>query len=206
MRVRRRMFAFFMQTMNPGPAATVVDVGVTSDQGQRESNFFEALYPHKDRITAVGVDDASHLERLYPGLRFVRVSPAQRLPFSDGQFDIAFSNAVVEHAGNGAAQRFFVGELVRVARRFFITTPNRWFPVETHTGVPLLHFLPPRAYRAILCRTGYGFFAEEANLNLLDARSLAALFAECPVPVTIKRIRLAGFCSNLVAYGGRGDF
>jgi hypothetical protein len=31
---------------------------------------------------------------------------------------------------------------LRVGRRAFITTPNRAFPVEVHTRLPLVHWLP----------------------------------------------------------------
>jgi hypothetical protein len=33
---------------------------------------------------------------------------------------------------------------MRVARRAFVTTPNRWFPLEVHTRLPLVHWLPDR--------------------------------------------------------------
>ena len=38
----------------------------------------------------------------------------------------------------------FLQELMRVARHGYVTTPNRYFPVETHTRVPLLHILLPK--------------------------------------------------------------
>jgi hypothetical protein len=42
-----------------------------------------------------------------------------------------------------------VAEALRVARRAFVTTPNRWFPIEVHTLLPLVHWLPePMAHRA----------------------------------------------------------
>ncbi len=67
-------------------------------------------------------------------------------------------------------------ELCRVGKSFFITTPNRWFPFEHHTGLPLLHYLPPSVFRPLLRRTRYRHWAEESNLNILTARELAALF------------------------------
>jgi hypothetical protein len=71
------------------------------------------------------------------------------LPFEDDAFDLAFSNAVVEHVGGRDQQRRFVTELCRVAPRVFLSTPNRWFPVETHTLLPFIHWLPrPAADRA----------------------------------------------------------
>ena len=48
----------------------------------------------------------------------------------------------LEHVGGEEDQRRFVAEALRVGRRAFITTPNRWFPVEVHTHLPLVHWLP----------------------------------------------------------------
>ena len=67
------------------------------------------------------------------------------LPFADGSFDVVFSNAVIEHVGDIDRQRLFVAEALRVGRRVFLTTPNRWFPIEVHTRLPLVHWLPERA-------------------------------------------------------------
>ena len=79
------------------------------------------------------------------------------LPFADGAFDLGFSNAVVEHVGGREEQRRFVHELCRVAKRVFVTTPNRFFPLEVHSLVPFAHWLPracarPRPARARLRR------------------------------------------------------
>jgi hypothetical protein len=97
------------------------------------------------------------------------------LPFADGEFDVAFSNAVLEHVGEREAQRDFVRELCRVSRRVFLTTPNRWFPLEVHTLLPLVHWLPraPREslYRALGREEGVG-------VELLGPRGLLALFPE----------------------------
>ena len=49
---------------------------------------------------------------------------------------------MIEHVGGEEEQRRFVAEALRVGRRAFITTPNRWFPVEVHTRLPLVHWLP----------------------------------------------------------------
>jgi SAM-dependent methyltransferase len=198
--VRRRMFRLFMDVMAPGEDSAVLDLGVTCDEQSKESNYFEQMYPHLHRVVCAGTEPAAHLEATYPGTRFVQVRPGERLPFADKQFDIVFSNAVIEHAGGAEQQRLFLREVSRVGKRFFITTPNRWFPVELHTGLPFLHFLPPRAYRKLLRWMGQEFYASEANLNLLDRRALLRLFPEGSA-VEVARMRLMGVTSNLVAYG-----
>jgi SAM-dependent methyltransferase len=149
LRSRRRKFGLFMEAMRPTPDTTVLDVGVDDvgfgdQRGCATLNFFEELYPWPERITALGQHEGRTFTERYPRARYVR-GDALELPFEDAAFDIAFSNAVIEHVGPREAQRRFVAELVRVAPRVFVTTPNRWFPVEVHTRLPLVHWLPERA-------------------------------------------------------------
>ena len=201
--IRLKMFRLFMEAMRPQSDTRVLDVGVTSDEMFRESNYFEQMYPYPENITCVGTEDGSHLASRYPGLTYRQVQPGDPLPFRDAEFDVVFSNAVIEHVGSRPAQAAFVRELCRVGRRFFMTTPNRWFPVEHHTGLPLLHYLPAPAFRALLRRTPYRHWSEESNLNILTARDFAALFPS-NAAVEVRTVRLAGLPSNLVAFGSSG--
>lgn len=198
--VRRRMFGIFMDALRPGPQTRVLDVGVTSDDTQRESNYFEQLYPYPQNITCVGTEDGSHLPLRYPGLVYQRVRAGDPLPFEDATFDVVFSNAVLEHVGSRTAQAAFLRELCRVGNAFFVTTPDRRFPVEHHTGLPFLHYLPAGLFRAVLRRTRYHYWAAESNLNILTRRDLERLFPP-EASVQVRSVRLAGLPSNLVAFG-----
>jgi len=195
------MYDRFVKVVGPTEHETILDVGVTSDRSYASSNYLEAWYPLKHRLTACGLDDASFLEEQYPGVRFV---PADglALPFEDNAFDVVHSSAVIEHVGNRVNQMRFITELHRVARRIVcLTTPNRWFPVEVHTGVPLLHWLPPSAYRAVLGSTRLSFFANESNLNLLSAADLRRLCRQQAIDdVQIEGVRLLGWTSNLLLF------
>ncbi len=194
------MFRLFMDVIAPSPTARVLDVGVTSDRTFQESNYFERMYPYRHNITCVGTEDGSYLERDYPGLRYVQVRPHDALPYRDGEFDIVFSNAVIEHVGSRSDQARFTRELCRVGRRFFLTTPNRWFPFEHHTGLPLLHYLPAPRFRALLRKTRYRYWSEEEHLNILTARELRRLFP-AGAAVDVRTVRVAGVPANLVAFG-----
>jgi hypothetical protein len=153
----------------------VLDVGVTSDRKLASSHFFEDLYPYPERITALSNQEASWMQTHYKGLTFVQ-SSALSMPFVDNCFDLVFSNAVIEHVGSSENQRQFLGECIRVAKQFvFITTPNRYHPMEFHTVLPLIHFLPKKLHRVILNKMGMKFFAREENLNLLSKRDLLGL-------------------------------
>ena len=56
LRARTRMFEQFMHNVAPNAAETVLDLGVTPDHSLEESNFFEALYPWPQRITAASIE------------------------------------------------------------------------------------------------------------------------------------------------------
>lgn len=198
--VRTRMFRVFMDEMRPGPETRVLDVGVTSDQNYAESNYFERMFPYPHNITCVGTEDGAHLQRCYAGLKYTRVRPHEPLPFADGAFDIVFSNAVIEHVGSRADQAAFARELCRVGRAFFITTPDPRFPIEHHTGIPFLHYLPARTHRAVLRRTRYRYWSEESNLNILTADAFAQLFPR-DVSVQVSIVRWLGLPANMIAFG-----
>ena len=176
---------------------TVLDVGVTSDQRQ-DSNFFEKLYPYPHKITAVGLEDASFLEQEYLGLKFIQADGLS-LPFPDKSFDLVVSFAVIEHVGSRDQQRAFVHELCRVGRTCCITTPNRWYPIEFYTVLPLVHWLPPSWFRTILCLLGKDFWAKEENLNLFSSSELRAMFSN-NLEVFESHHKLLGLVSNLLFY------
>jgi SAM-dependent methyltransferase len=173
LRSRERKLRLFHELLRPGPETTVLDVGVTDAPfgGASTDNFFEALYPWPERITAVGVTGLETFEASFPRVTAVQAD-GRRLPFATDTFDLGFSNAVVEHvAGGREAQREFVYELCRVARRVFLTTPNRFFPLEVHTLVPFAHWLPRGARDRVLRARGF-----HDVLEPLGPSELASLF------------------------------
>lgn len=196
---RRRMYMHFLHRTSVRPEETLLDVGVTSDQTYEASNYVECWYPYKNKITAVGLDDASFLETLFPGISY-RKADGRELPFADASFDVVHSSAVLEHVGSSVDQQRFISELVRVARRsVFLTTPNRWFPIEFHSLLPLVHWLPPSTFRGLLRGTRYDFFSRAENLNLVgraEIRKLCIRLTGCAV--VIDSLRLLGLTSNLM--------
>src|SRR5438046_4040487 len=97
LRSRERKLRLFLELLQPGPESTVVDVGVTDAPfgGGSTDNFFEANYPWPERITAVGQNELARFEAAFPKVRAVQAD-GRDLPFADGEFDLGFSNAVVE--------------------------------------------------------------------------------------------------------------
>jgi SAM-dependent methyltransferase len=205
LKARRAMFDEFLSATGARAGQRVVDVGVTPDTSLPDSNAFVRFWPTKETLTVTSIEDASNLETAFPGVRFVQTAGVE-LPFADGEFDVAHSSAVLEHVGDRDRQRAFVHEVCRVARVVFLTTPNRWFPLELHTFLPLVHWLPQPRHQQVLRTVGLRFWAETDNLNLLSASSLRSLFPP-DATISVHRHRLLGLTSNLVAHGptGPGD-
>lgn len=174
LRARRAMYRRVLELARPEAGTRVLDVGTTPDLDLPYNNFFERWYPHSRNLTACSIEDCASFEQAFPGMTVRRIT-GDNLPCEDGEFDLALSFAVLEHVGDESRQRHFVQELARVAHRFILYTPYRYFPVEMHTFIPLSHWLPTRWYRAAWARMGLGFWADERNLNLLSRRDIRAL-------------------------------
>lgn len=177
LRSRKRKLRLLLEELRPTPETTILDVGADAlgfgeGGGCGTLNFLEEMYPWPERITALGLHDGEGFAERYPSIRYVQ-GDACALPFEDGAFDIVFSNAVIEHVGGRERQRALVLEALRVGRRVFITTPNRWFPVEVHTRLPLVHWLPDPVSHSVYRALGMGFATEN---ELLSRRRLASLF------------------------------
>jgi hypothetical protein len=87
--------------------------------------------------------------------RFIKVqADGRRLPFCAHAFDVAYSNSVIEHIGDVKDQAAFAGEVRRVAKRYFVQTPNRRFPIEPHLIAPLISKRPAAEASALVQRVG----------------------------------------------------
>ena len=114
---------------------------------------------------------------------------ATALDYGDGEFEVAFSNSVIEHLGTRDRQRKMASEIRRVARHYYVQTPNRWFPVEPHFQAVGWHFLPRRVRVELIQRRRFGTrgpardrqHAERImdEINLLGPRELARMFPGC---------------------------
>ena len=110
-------------------------------------------------------------------------------PFADKEFDIAWSNAVIEHVGDYDKQVLFLSELIRTSKSIFITTPNRWFPIEVHTKLPFLHYLPKKYFDKVLGLIGKSW-ASGDYMNLLSIPDIKKMLKVLNVKkYTIKRNR-----------------
>ena len=127
--------------------SSILDVGVTNDEVNDSTNLFLSNFRLNDsQYTGLAVLPMDDIRKKYPNKKFVEY-PGDIFPFSDNEFDWLFSNAVIEHVGNKTDQLLFVNEMLRVGKNVFFTTPNKWFPVESHTNVFFRHWFDDSFYK-----------------------------------------------------------
>lgn len=136
-RNRRRKAAAIVAFMDEVGAKSLLMCGSSGVGAQPNEAIVErAVADHAVTVQAFDIRDVG--EQPWPFM----VADGRDMPFDDDEFDLVLANAVIEHVGDETDQRRFVAEHVRVARDWVITTPNKWFPVESHTSTVLLHWLP----------------------------------------------------------------
>ena len=120
----------------------------------------------------------------------------------------AHSNSVVEHVGDTDRMKAFADNVRRLSDRYFVQTPNYWFPLEPHFRVIGFQWLPLSLRVALMQRRNLGFFTrakprEEAynnvaDIRLLDRKMMRRLFPEAD----LREERVAGLTKSLMAVYG----
>ena len=118
--------------------------------------------------------------------------------------DLVISNATIEHVGKLSNQKKMLINIGKLTKKiFFLSTPYRFFPIEIHTKIPLLHFLPKNIFRKILRMLKLNFYSKEVNLNLLSIYDIKKISHNLKENFILKIIyvRTFFFISNLILIG-----
>lgn len=99
--------------------------------------------------------------------------------FDTGSFDIVFSNSVIEHLFTFENQRRMGMEIRRVAKAYWVQTPNFWFPMEPHFHIPGWQWMPLDMRVAILRKRRCGWIgpcpdASRARQHVAEVRLMTA--------------------------------
>jgi hypothetical protein len=200
-RMRNRRFAWFEErAARLGTPLRIIDIGGTTAFWEQRG---WADRPGVE-ITLVNLkDEPQRRENITP-----TVGDACRLEHDAGSFDLAFSNSVIEHLFTFGRQAAMADEIRRVARAYWVQTPNKRFPMEPHFLAPGWQYLPMRVRVAAIQRWRVGqrgpcpdpqhARATVAEVRLLTRSELQILFPRAELVPE----RLGGLVKSwTVAYG-----
>jgi hypothetical protein len=91
------------------------------------------------------------------------IGNALSLPFIKGEFDLVFSNSVIEHVGSVENQKKFAAEVTRICDKYIIQTPSYWFPLEPHSLIPFFQFIPHRLRALLIMKFNINYFPKAAT-------------------------------------------
>jgi hypothetical protein len=137
----------------------------------------------------------------------VVVGDGRAMPeFSDRQFDIVFSNSTIEHVGDLTDQKQMADEVRRVGKKYYIQTPNLFFPIEPHFVFPLFQFLPIATRAWLIQHFNLGWYNKISDYQkaLSEVKSIRLLrkteFKQFFPDAVIFEEKLFGMVKSFVAY------
>lgn len=182
-RMRARRFARFLALVDRLVAAQghvdIVDLGGTNA-------FWESAgFAGRRDVRIVAINYSSQHEQRHENIVALHAD-VTAVPADDRVFDVVFSNSTIEHLYTFSAQQAMAREVLRLAPRHFVQTPNFWFPVEPHFLAPGWQYLPERLRAEIVMRRKVGHRGPRPVLGdalraveevrMLTARELRHLF------------------------------
>jgi hypothetical protein len=156
-KLRRQRFQLLEQLLAKHPGEVqILDLGGTAE-------YWNTVLPHRSQrlqITLLNIDEP---ECVVPGFQYLQGDARDLSQFADQSFDLIVSNSVIEHVGDWTDQQQMAGEIQRVARSYYVQTPNRYFPIEPHFLFPGYQFLPEWAQLWLLQNMRLGTYDKVAD-------------------------------------------
>lgn len=179
-RFRRKRINIFLDLIREIPKPVkVLDAGGTV-------SFWEQMGLIDDNDLDITILNINPESPNHAGVKFTCGDARSMDKFTDKEFDIVFSNSVIEHVGTRSNQKKMADEIMRVGKRYYVQTPNFFFPFEPHFLFPFFQFFPRRLKVFLLTRFSLGWYdkakdrleAEKIldSVNLLTAKLLIDLF------------------------------
>ena len=201
--LRKKRFAFFASMIDSLPNTSTIKI---LDVGGRPA-FWEKLGLLKQNfsqleLTFINLESLNH-----PHFNCLIGDARNMHQFLDQEFDIVFSNSVIEHVGDYQDQHQMANEIKRIGKRYFVQTPNLYFPIEPHFLFPFFQFLPVDVKVWFFTHFNMGWYpkmsvSEASKLatqtQLLSKQKLINLFPEA----NLYEEKILGLTKSLIVYSG----
>jgi hypothetical protein len=181
-RLRKKRTKHLLDMIPPGKHTRILDVGGTEHFWM---NLYDGAIPRNIGITIVNL---IHRPSEHPQIEALAGDARDLSCFQAEQFDVCFSNSVIEHVGTLLDQERMATEIRRVAKRYFVQTPNRYFPIEPHFHVLGWAQMPVPLRVAMHRRFDLGWMnaqpdralakSDVEQIRLLNVREIQALFPD----------------------------
>jgi hypothetical protein len=114
-------------------------------------------------------------------------------------FDMVFSNSVIEHVGDQERRSAFASQVRRLAKKYWVQTPAKYFPIEAHTGMPFWWYYPESLRQSFISkwRVELPPWTEMIEgTTIVERPELESIFPDATISVE----RALGIVKSYVAY------
>ena len=178
-----------------------LDIGTTEDDKNESSNIIVKNLENVQTFKSIS-DQKISLNFFSKVLQKSIIDELNDNDLKNFKSDLVISSAVIEHVGNASNQMKMIENIQKLSKKLFIiTTPNRGYPLDFHTKLPLFHWFPKHIHRKILKFFGMDFFSKEENLNLLSKKNIQEYLNILDIKYEIINIKLLGITSNFIIVG-----
>ena len=176
----------------------VLDIGTTSDTENKSSNF--VIQNLKNIKNFYSISDQLITSPLFKKkLQKSIIENFSENEIENFKSDLVVSNATIEHVGNYNNQKTMVANMIKLSKKMvIISTPYRYHPLEFHTKIPFIHWLPKKIHRKILKIFNLDFYSKEENLNLLSKSDLSSFIKDEEIKSEFIYIKFLFLRSNLI--------
>jgi Methyltransferase domain len=208
-RARARRGRLLRMRLDLAASAAIVDIG------GGDGAHIASIFPGHSNITIFDLDKAALATARKKGFTTILGDGTNRLPFQDGEFEFCFCSSVIEHVTGPKemvcaerdddrfrmlaerTQSHFAAEIRRVSKAYYVQTPYRYFPIESHTWLPAVLILLPRAWQICLISMFNGFWPKKTapDYHLLRHEDMRRLFPEAEIVSE----RFTGLTKSLMA-------
>ena len=197
---RKKFFDFMKSIINFDECNSYLDIGTTQDERHKSSNYLNKKFDFIKIHRSISDQKISN-KRFSNVLQKSITSSFSSEEIVDFKSDFVISNATIEHVGSLKNQKKMVENMIKLTNKvMIIQTINRFFPVDTHTKLPLLHMLPKAIHRKIIKFLGYDYYSLEEHLNMLSVNEMENILKNFKqfIKFKIYKIRTLGFVSNIL--------
>ncbi len=178
-----------------------LDIGTTEDKLNKSSNIIIKNLKNINIFKSISDQDIKS-DFFTKKLKKSITLDFNKEEINEFSSDIVVSNATIEHVGNEENQLMMIKNIIKLSKKIFIIiTPNRWYPIDFHTKIPFIHWLPKKIHRNFLNLIGLSFFSEEKNLNLLNEKDFNNFMKNFNFKYKILNVKLFYIKSNLILIG-----
>ena len=182
----------------------VLDIGTTNDEKNSSSNIIIKNLKGFNTFKSISNQDI----KLKLFSKCLNKSISENFTENEIQnfsSDLVISNATIEHVGGYENQLKMIQNIIQLSKKYFvIIAPNKFHPIEFHTKIPFIHWLPKKIHRFLLSVLGQKFLSLEENLNLLSKNDFHLFMEKLNFKnYQIKNIKFLFINSNIILVGNK---